>query len=156
MGTSRRLIYHVIILSFVTCIASAQWTQTAGPEGVYANDFLVRGSSIFLATDYAGIFRSNDSGRTWATVNVSLGNRDVTSLTSHGTDMVAGTSMSIYRSTNDGASWFLIGTSPLYRAINDVASVGGNLYAATDVGVYKSTDSGGAGIPSTRTCPTAE
>ncbi len=125
-----------------------------GPEGAHANDFLVRGLSLFLATDYAGIYRSNDSGRTWMPMNIGLGNRDVTGLANHGTDIFAATLMSIYRSTDGGSTWGYSAVPSLNRAIYDMASAGGNVFAATDVGVFRSTDSGvswdsaNAGLPS--------
>ena len=114
------------------------WTEREAPP----RDFLAFGSSLYVSTDRAGIFRSNDSGLTWTATNSGLTNGTVYCIAADSGKILAGTSSGIYRSLDGGTNWTQETSPVMNRAIYALARVGGMRFTATNVGVWRSTDDG--------------
>lgn len=52
-------------LMAVCGLVRAQWIQTTGPTGGVVKNLTVLGSTVFAATEYSGVFYSNDYGNNW-------------------------------------------------------------------------------------------
>ena len=134
----------VILLSQET---ASQWTQTSGPEGGLASQLLTTPSSVLLALEGGGIFRSTDHGMTWLPSGNGLSPL-VTYFSGFAltgtTVFVATGSAGIYRSTNEGLSWTLasggLPTNGMY--VTALVAKGDLLIATTYAGVFRSTNSG--------------
>ncbi|HZV13485.1 MAG TPA: T9SS type A sorting domain-containing protein, partial [Candidatus Kapabacteria bacterium] len=104
--------------------------------------FAVLGGDIFAASLGGGVFRSNDSGVSWTSVNTGLANMNVLTLKVVGTYILAGTlNDGVYRSTDNGASWAPSGLQGRYV---DIFYAGSNyILAGSDSGsIFRSTDNG--------------
>ena len=112
----------------------------------------------------SGIWRTTNSGGTWAPVMPQLGNTWVNALLIDPTlatrYFVATLGAGVFRSTNSGSTWSACGAtglgSPRVRTL--AISGGGMLVAATEAGVYKSTDCANwsvanSGLPAAGTSP---
>jgi photosystem II stability/assembly factor-like uncharacterized protein len=121
------------------------WTET---DSVLArksvNVIAVVGTNLFAGTN-SGLYRSSDSGATWAAAG--LGSAQVTcfvgtfgSMTD--TTLFAGTSTGVYRSTDFGANWTAANSGLKGTAVWAVAVHGLNLLAGTYAGINLSTDNG--------------
>jgi hypothetical protein len=120
--------------------------------------------SVTAALYGSGIWRTTNSGSTWAPVAPQLGNTWVNSLLIDPTlatrYFVATFGSGVFRSTNSGSTWSACSTtglgSPRVRAL--AITGGGMLVAATEAGVYKSTDcanwtGANSGLPAAGTSP---
>jgi photosystem II stability/assembly factor-like uncharacterized protein len=114
--------------------------------GSYISDFTVKNSGMIFAAGSEAIYRSNDSGATWAKCTAGLTDSLMSSLLSTPTYLFAGTYESgIFRSTNDGTTWQLASTglaSDDGHRITALTTVGGRIIAATRGGIYYSTNTG--------------
>jgi photosystem II stability/assembly factor-like uncharacterized protein len=108
------------------------------------------GGGVVLAGTYetGSIYKSTDSGATWALVQQLGSETFVWSLASLGSGVVlAGTGPTgdIYKSTDSGATWSLIGRLGSETAIYSLVSLGSGVVLAGTYptgDIYKSTDSG--------------
>ncbi|MBT8392593.1 MAG: hypothetical protein HKP17_11655, partial [Ignavibacteriaceae bacterium] len=120
-------------------VKQGQW------QSMYTKD-----STIFIGSEYAGIFRSTDLGFTWLEVNNGIDNRDIEEILITSNNIVlasaAGTSGSgVFRSTNNGDSWERIDPYQFAWNFEGIAEYNGVLYAfdfTNSAKVYKSTDFG--------------
>ncbi len=93
---------------------SAQWVQTAVPQGDGGLCFASLGTMLFVGTGHA-IYCSTDSGVSWNMTSNGLPSNgvfgiNVTALTSTGTNLLAGTfENGAFRSTDSGSSWIGVG-----------------------------------------------
>ncbi len=94
-----------LLLPFIHLPLQAQWVQLPGPFGGLPQDFLVQGSSLYVATDGDGVYSSVDSGATWTPSSAGLVQQRVRSLAALGADLIAGTTFGAYKSTNGGELW---------------------------------------------------
>jgi photosystem II stability/assembly factor-like uncharacterized protein len=73
--------------------------DTSIPPKGYVTCFASYGTTLFVATDSAGIFLTNDSGAHWTSENLGLGDTNVISLAIQGNELLAGTASSgVWRS----------------------------------------------------------
>jgi photosystem II stability/assembly factor-like uncharacterized protein len=108
-------------------------------------------ATVYAGTSDVGVFRSTDSGGTWAAANTGLTNLDVDALAINPTTpatLYAGTSGSgVFKSTDSGGTWAAASTGLTNLDVQALAinpTTPATLYAGTiDGGVFKSNDSGG-------------
>lgn len=106
------------------------------------------GTNIFLAADdgsnNGGVFLSTDYGFTWNKVNSGLTEKNLYSLISNGTTLIAGTVGSgVFRSTNSGAGWEQKNNGFITTSyIPAIAVKGNNIYASNGRNLYLSNDNG--------------
>ncbi|MCI0388177.1 MAG: Ig-like domain-containing protein [Acidobacteria bacterium] len=119
------------------------WTDVFLPNTTI-NALAGSGATIFAGTQYSGLYRSTDSGQSWAPANTGLDAplRIITSLVVSGSTIFAGTVNNVYRSTNNGLSW-TPAASGLGRFVISLAVSGTTIFAGTgDGGVYRLTNNG--------------
>jgi photosystem II stability/assembly factor-like uncharacterized protein len=140
----KRLIRIAMFLSALVALnLQAQWVQTNGPHGGTVQAFAVTDTSLFVGTEYGGIFVSTDEGVDWKPVNTGLRYSFVTALAVSGTDLFAGTrGGGVFLSTNGGSSWSPVDSGLANTYVVSVVMSGSNLFAGTDGGVFLSTNSG--------------
>lgn len=120
-------------------------------------------SSTLYATTAGGLFRSKDSGATWAAINGRFSSvpdyfgivSDFSNMTCFAINpkspstMFAGTSEGLFRTIDGGTTWTACGTIPAQTAQPGVESVAidpltpTTLYVATGYGVFRSANNGG-------------
>jgi len=114
-------------------------------QSIYAKD-----STIFIGSEYEGVFRSTDLGLTWVEANNGIDNKDIDQIFITSNNIVlasaAGTSGSgVFRSTNNGDSWERIDPYQFAWNFEGIAEYNSILYAfdfTNYAKVYKSTDFG--------------
>jgi photosystem II stability/assembly factor-like uncharacterized protein len=127
------------------------WTQT-GPEGGVIDVVLahpVDPSTVYAASDGAGVFKSTSAGARWRAVNGGLGNLNVRVLAVSPLEsdvLYAGTrGGGVFESIDGGESWQPINRGLSNRDVRSLAVDATNrarLYAATARGVFRSDDGG--------------
>lgn len=146
------------------------WTEVLATELIHDLDFdLDQPGRAYVATDVLGVFRSEDSGTTWAPANEGLTAAQVLRLTlaphSPGTlyavvssfrkEIFEPGSLGVWKSTDGGVSWSPInagfeglggasGILPVVREVVADPQHAGVIYAVTAAGLFKSTDGGAA------------
>jgi len=111
-------------------------------------------STIYAVGDHElgddRVFRSTDSGGTWADTALSTGYEAVWSLAidpvNHAT-LYAGTNHGLFKSTDSGGTWKASGPADVYSLVFDPVRTD-TIYAGAESGVFKSTDSGATWIAS--------
>jgi photosystem II stability/assembly factor-like uncharacterized protein len=108
--------------------------------------------TLYLATEYAGILKSNDSGESFRPVNFGFANHSLTQITGIGTRLYAASNYEgayggVFTSIDGGLNWILRANADalLGRNLNSLAeapSHGDLLFAASEDGVMKSGDAG--------------
>lgn len=106
-------------------------------------------TSLFAATAGAGVYRSIDSGRTWAAVNTGLGGLNVNTLFVDDFTLYAGTTEGLFRTIDGGQLWTRVpvgvgGFFATFITAGVVASIDNrtNIFVGTANGVFRTTDGG--------------
>ena len=107
---------------------------------------------FYLASEYAGVLKSTDSGQTFHAVNAGFANHSLTQITAAGKSLYAssiyeGQHGGVFVSEDGGLAWTLRANGEALQGRNlhslIAAPSGGNLlFAASDDAVLKSTDGG--------------
>jgi photosystem II stability/assembly factor-like uncharacterized protein len=108
-------------------------------------DIAAIGSTLFMATSYDGVYKSDDDGLTWTPANFGMGPKDVRALTVGGSStLIAGTHyVGIYRSTDMGSSWNKsMAGFPAGSSIESMLATNDFIFAGTRDGVYRTGDNG--------------
>ena len=111
-----------------------------------------RPATLYAGT-FQGVFKSTNSGATWAAANTGLTNVDVRALamdpTTTATLYAGAYDGGVFKSTDSGGSWVAVnnGLYPYVRALAIDPATPATLYVGTYYGVFKSTDSGGYWAP---------
>ncbi len=135
-------------------VLAQTWTGS-GPPGADITALVADPSApgtLFAGTAFDGVFRSTDSGTTWAAVNTGLGNTTVFGLAvkpdTAGT-VYAATNDGVYKTTNAGTSWASANTGLTATGITAIAvdpTSTGKVYAGASEngrgGVFRSTNGG--------------
>jgi len=111
------------------------------------------GAKLFAATssgadssDSGFIYRSVDSGATWAVTGAPAAHWNSVASSSDGTKLLAGSTTYLYRSVDSGATWKQIGPQGAWSSVassSDGAKLVAGFISGTDGGyVYTSSDSG--------------
>lgn len=108
--------------------------------------------TLYLATEYAGILKSGDSGETFLPVNVGFTNHSLNQITGAGTSVYASSNYEgrfggVFASIDGGLNWTLRANEEVLSGRNlhslvTVPSRPEQLFAASADGVLKSSDSG--------------
>ncbi len=145
----------------ITLFSSGNTLYTANVNSnlLYSNDFgntwtplnngltgyiidLVQQSNNFYAATGAGIFKSTNSGSSWAFSSNNIKKVTATEMLVFNNDYYLSTYSGIYKSTNNASSW-----SPSNTGLNNLSSMcltnsGNVLYCGAGDGVYSSTNYG--------------
>ncbi len=139
---SKRIIALVLFTAFAAAPSGlhGQW-KPLGPYGGPVECFASIGTNIFAGGAHGGVFRSTDSGTSWAAENTGLSGSDVRALAVTGTSIWAGTDNGIYVSTDSGSNWINSGLTN--NQVTSLAVVGANIFAGTERnGIFLSTNNG--------------
>lgn len=109
--------------------------------------------TLYLATEYAGILKSNDSGESFQPVNYGFANHSLTQITGMGTRLFASSNYEgryggVFSSIDGGQNWSLRANEDALqgRNLNSLAEASSRkselLFAASEDGVMKSVDDG--------------
>ena len=158
-ATGMMILLLCLALSFSGAVAGAPAVQAAGTYN-WTQLPLCGGNILSLAVDpktpailYAGtqdgVYRSANSGATWAAATAATSPRDVLALAigpEAPTTLYAGTlEEGVFRSRDSGATWILVnaglGTAVVGALVIDRVTPT-TLYACSNRGVFRSTDSG--------------
>src|SRR5581483_7223355 len=102
-----------------------------------------RPERIYIATDEAGLFRSDDLGVSLKPINQGFSNRRVLSMASDGETLYAASGVGIYRSKGPGASWEMLSQAPADGpAFKIVPITDSRLFALTSKFILSSNDGG--------------
>ncbi len=142
----------VALLAAVPQTVMAEWEKAGGPEGCEITALCGTGSTFFAGTNSFGIFRSIDSGQSWAPVNTGFPTANVHSLAAYENYIFVGTyapdtssiNNNFLISTDNGATWTAANEGlPAYQYVSSIAVNGTNIYAGMQYdGVYLSSDAG--------------
>lgn len=132
--------YSTILLSvfflffFINNIHSQQsWIKTNGIDSFPVYEFVSLNKTLFAATFGAGIYKTDDEGKTWERCNEGLKDLMVRSLIKKGKTLFAGTrGAGVFKSENEGKSWTLANDTINSRATWSLFSHGDILLAGTD------------------------
>ncbi|UCG42137.1 MAG: hypothetical protein JSU73_09665 [candidate division WOR-3 bacterium] len=123
----------------LTTDSGTTWTHTLLGRGFTGRTVAMHPTSpaiFLLAGDSSGspaLFRTTDTGATWARVGAGLAGR-VNSMTFNtGTNIYCGTTQGVYRSTDQGTNWAYNGLAEV-RAV--IVQDGWKILAATRTGVF--------------------
>ena len=153
MNIVRAFIITASIIAGLPAPGTAQWTQTAGPDGGYVLDIHASGNNL-VAAAANGIFYSTDQGAHWSPAMQAGGG--ATSLAEGGSSQVwAGLSQGVALSTDGGAHWSNVTTPLINDYVDAIAATPSQVLASEYGGLFRSTDLGvswmdiGGGLPST-------
>jgi len=110
---------------------------------------------FYLATEYAGVLKSTDSGATFQSMNHGFSNHSLTQITSSGKRIYAssiyeGRYGGVFSSEDGGLDWKLRANQEAllgYNVHSLVAGTGDLLFAASTAGILKSADAGKTWAP---------
>jgi hypothetical protein len=128
-----------------TTIGACSWNEVINFATYFSYPMSVatNGITVFIGTHKQGIWRSLDTGSTWADISdVYMYNKYISSFAYAGGKAIAGSASGsglIYTSSDNGANWTDFTASGY---INGFAASTGKLWAATSYGVLVSTDNG--------------
>lgn len=136
------------------------WTKRDSLSGI-AHDYIIAvlfaDGYLYAVSHSSDMFRSIDSGMTWAKANKGLPNSfswQQTSLAVHNGGVYVGTATGLYRTTNHGDEWIRVddGFCDQLSGVNNMfvaalAVINDKIYAGTS-GIYVSSDDGATWSPS--------
>ncbi len=94
------------------------------------------GSMLYVTTWDNGVYRSEDGGGTWTTINDGLDETSATSIGTDGTEVYVSTTTGFFQWIEEKKHWKSIGS--LTQQVSSLAVIDGFLYAGTfGSGVYK-------------------
>jgi hypothetical protein len=129
----------------VACIPTqAQWVKTSGPDSVRALTYInSKVGSIYrdeiLAGTRNGVFRSLDSGKTWAAFNDGLTYKSVSTFSKFGSILYAGTAGGgIFRLVDSNKTWVAVNTGLTNLNVRALYPYCVGFCAGTEGGVFRS------------------
>lgn len=117
------------------------WMKYQSPHSMRA-DMVSDGINIYLATEFNGVFKSGDDGKTWVEMNNEETSKGVYSIAKEGENIyVGGSGGAFFRTSDEGKTWVKTKLPTDYR-INQLFTKQGSVYANGHTGIYKSDDGG--------------
>ena len=139
---------RVYAANYVSTNGGGSWTAISTLDGAITGHAF-SGSTIFASSQLGGVYKSTDSGQTWAKFGTGLPVGSVWSVAidpKNAQSVYATTDSGIYKSTNGGASWIAVNKGV---SNTDVSAVVVDPFAPADVfagtysnGIFRSSDSG--------------
>lgn len=117
-------------------------SNTVETQNLYIGNLLFMDKVVYAGSYGSGILRSTNYGSTWTQFNTGLTNTNISSLTYHGTTIIAGTSTGVYISSDSGGHWTEAISGTKNMRIESLISCGPFDFAGTRSGVYRSSDQG--------------
>jgi ligand-binding sensor domain-containing protein len=141
-----------------------EWVRTSAPSGSYSS-LAVRGAgtsspTLFAGSD-SGLFRSTNSGASWASSGLGITTPEIQALAVIEANVptpliLAGSTGGVFLSTNDGLSWTASSTGiPTGYGVNTFLPIGTDLYVGTNNGVFRSTNNGATWTAASNGLPAA-
>ncbi|MBI5646650.1 MAG: T9SS type A sorting domain-containing protein [Ignavibacteriae bacterium] len=126
----------------------AQWAQTNGPFGGFADAMVMSGTTLIAGTS-AGVYVSSDNGATWNSRNIGLTNPRVEALAVSGSLLYASAGSisgprEVFRSLDLGLTWTKSNTGMTSTDIRALCIHGGYVLAGTEAGIFRANTSGGS------------
>jgi photosystem II stability/assembly factor-like uncharacterized protein len=117
---------------FMSTDSAATWHEVLKiPTAANVTCFAQLGSSIYAGTTNAGLYRSDDNGNTWDTVNNGLPGLTYSKLVAADGKLIAATAGGILTSTDRGLTWKTEGIGLTPAQVSSITLVGSKLYAST-------------------------
>jgi len=130
----------VILLATQSHLSRAQWVQTNGPYGGYIWSIVHNDKYIFAFNQFGdNIFRSSDSGRTWACINNAVQSSRGGNLFAIDSLIFASTVSGVLKSKDNGNTWASDTSLPNFWSYLIQDSF---CFLGTDGGLYRSSDRG--------------
>ena len=152
---------RIYVANYVSTNGGASWTAIPTLDGTITGHAF-SGSTIYASSQIGGVYRSTDSGQTWAKTATGLPAGSVWSVAvdpKNGQVVYATTDSGIYKSVNGGASWAAVNKGVSNTDVTAVVVdpfAPANVFAGTSSnGIFRSSDSGStwtsvhAGSPAT-------
>ena len=137
----------VLILMIWGCVSSAtgQWVKSTQTSMSDIRCIVASGPYLFAGA-YAGVYRSNDNGGTWVSVN---SNTDVRELAVTARGLFAGSfGYGVMLTTDFGTHWTEVDSGLVNHNINCLLAGNGSLFAGSNGSVQRSADDGQYWMPS--------
>jgi photosystem II stability/assembly factor-like uncharacterized protein len=135
----------IFILFVFSSVLYSQWEQTSGPKGAHVTVILQhQDGTIYLGTDYDGIFKSTDGGNNWQDISMNQYSVEVTCMAYDNLYVYLGTNYyGIFRTSNQGLNWEPAAIAN-HNYISSMYAVQGRVYASSSSNsyLYVSTDYG--------------
>lgn len=138
----RKSILPMYVFAFFIIYSSplfAQWTQTNGPVGGRVIALTTLNGKVFAATQ-KGVYRSDDTARTWKKTGSEIRNEQISILEARDSIVYAVSTYWLYWSSDYGEHWQKYGDSALF--IFSLSITPHALVMATYKGSLRSTDNG--------------
>lgn len=140
-----RFISFSALVLLATTLGLAQWKQVKVPDASITYSFAVSGNTFFAGTA-GGIFRSQDTGKSWVKVPGLTTVSSCESLAASGNDVFAAMAGgSVYRSHDKGDTWEEVNVGLNFGALPIIAASGSGLFVGSwEFTLYRSLDGGGS------------
>ncbi len=119
------------------------WTEINNGIPMYSNQshnfksLVLKGNTLILGSNIAGIFISSDNGYNWVQKNNGLSNINITSIAISGNKIFAGTiDGGIFLSSDDGNSWSEVNTGINNSIVNNITKIDTTLFLSNRNGYY--------------------
>ena len=134
----------LLLILFSSNTSFAQWVLTSGPIRP-ASCFAKNSSFVFAGTTSAsssnGVFRTNNQGINWNTVNNGVVNGTIADIINVGEAILIAQNNEIFISSDNGSNWSSVSSNIGSYPITCLASRGNEIFAAGN-GIYKSNNLG--------------
>ncbi len=147
----RRLYLSICIGIVSTFNLFSQWSLVASAPEVYQQNIVNIDNQLLISTAGSGIYKSEDGGNTWSTINNGLNSQQalvVYQVIAHDYMTYAATMDGIYRSDDNGENWVKksngigIGPGATYEFTQSVYEYNNILFTGAWNGIYYSIDEG--------------
>lgn len=145
MGKQAITVFCLILFILPSQRIFSQWTVSGNLNSGYVNALIADGERIFAGTYENGVFRSDDNGNTWLSVNSGFGNSlNVQCLAYSGNYVYAGTGNGgFFYTADNGANWIQSNQGITQTNIVELLADGDTVYAGCYfAGVFRSTNNG--------------